>query len=285
MGRGRFLPRERVAGECRDAPVHGFHSTAYAAARMDRGRLPQVVRRKPSVDRIPERVRDLRDQPADLRARAPRRGPARRNRRVDSIRIRLAGLSLPRLRARELRRAPAYPRRARRARRPDAADTQGREFWTASLPRLRNQTDGGDRVPRDARFRRGRAPPNRHRGRVRRHLHARARRVQRYPLSALRQRVHLPDFRVPFFEGARHRRRHRDLPANDPRRAGAAVRPRLLANLRRARFQSRHIARARDRRRRVRFLWRVEPDRVGPQLSRADPVYRDRRGRRRDRAG
>ncbi len=285
MGRGRFLPRERVAGERRDAPVPGFHSTAYAAARMDRGRLPQVVRRKPSVDRIPERGRDLRDQPPDLRARAPSRGPPRRNRRVDSIRIRLAGLSLPRLRARELRRAPAYPRRARHARRHDAADTPGRDSGRHFLPRLRDQADRRDRVPRDARVHRSRVPPNRERSRVRRHLHARARGVQRDPLSALRRRVHLPDFRFSFFEGARHRRRHRDLPANDPRRAGAAVRPRLLANLRRARFQSRHIARARDRRRRVRLLRRVEPDRVGSQLSRADPVHRDRRGRRRDRAG
>ena len=60
VGRGRFLPRERVAGERRDAPVPGFRSTAYAAARMDRGRLSQVVRRKPSVDRNPERGRDFR---------------------------------------------------------------------------------------------------------------------------------------------------------------------------------------------------------------------------------
>ena len=165
MGRGRFLPRKRVAGERRDAPVPGFHSTAYAAARMDRGRLPQVVRRKPSVDRIPQRGRDLRDQPPDLRARAPRRGPPRRDRRVDSIRIRLAGLSLPRLRARELRRAAAYPRRDRHARRHDAADTPGRDSCRHFLPRLRDQADRRDRVPRDARVHRSRVSPNRERSR------------------------------------------------------------------------------------------------------------------------
>src|ERR1019366_4366862 len=50
VGRGRLLPRERVARKRRDAPVPGFRSPAYAAARMDCGMLSQVVRHKPSVD-------------------------------------------------------------------------------------------------------------------------------------------------------------------------------------------------------------------------------------------
>ncbi len=42
-------------------------------------------------------------------------------------------------------------------------------------------------------------------------------------------------------------------------------------------------SRARHRRRRVRLLRRAQPDRMGPQLSRAAAVHRDRRRHRRDR--
>src|ERR1019366_8223991 len=103
VGRGRLLPRERVARKRRDAPVLGFRSPAYAAARMDCGMLSQVVRHKPSVDRSPERGGDFRGQPPVLLAGAPSRGPPRRHRRVDSIRLQLARLSLPRLPPRALR--------------------------------------------------------------------------------------------------------------------------------------------------------------------------------------
>ena len=46
LGRGRLLPRERMARERRDAPVPGFRSSPYAVTRMDRGWLPQVIRRE-----------------------------------------------------------------------------------------------------------------------------------------------------------------------------------------------------------------------------------------------
>src|ERR1700722_6047317 len=114
MGRGRFLPRERVARERWDAPVPRFRSTAYAAARMDRGGLPQVFRGKLSVDRNSERGGDFCHQHPDLRARTPDRGPSDCDRRVDTVRIQLAGLSLSPLRARMVRRAadPAWRYRA-----------------------------------------------------------------------------------------------------------------------------------------------------------------------------
>ena len=177
MGRGRFLPRERVARECRDAPVPRFRSPAYAAARMDRGRLPQVVRRKLSVDRNPERGRDFRDQYPDLLTRQACRRPSERDRRVDTIRIQLAGLSLSRLRARILHRAAARPRRNRHPRRVDARASPGRFRCAHFFSRMRNQADRRDRIPRDADIYRSRKPPNRERIPLRRNLRARSRRI------------------------------------------------------------------------------------------------------------
>ncbi len=223
MGRGRFLPRERVARECRDAPVPRFRSPAYAAARMDRGRLPQVVRRKLSVDRNPERGRDFRDQHPDLRSRPPDRRPSDRDRRVDTIRIQLAGLSLSRLRARMFRRTAPSARRNRHARRRDARDAPGRYSRRHLLHRVRNQVDRRDRVSRDADFRRRRVPPNREHGNLRRYFRIRARRVQRDPLPALRRGVHFPDVRVSLSERSRPRPQHGALPANDSRHTRAAV--------------------------------------------------------------
>ena len=203
VGRGRLLPRERVVGERWDAPVLGFLSPADAAARMDCGMLYQIVRRKPCVVRNPERGGDIRRQHPDLPAGWQGRGPPRRHRRIDSIRIQLARLSPPRLRAREFHRAADYRRRDRRARRYDGGDWPGRDSRGHFLRRMRNQVDGGDSVCRDAGIHRRRTPPNRGRSRFGRHLRARARRVQRDPLPALRRRVHLPDVRVSFYEGAR----------------------------------------------------------------------------------
>ena len=75
------------------------------------------------------------------------------------------------------------------------------------------------------------------------------------------------------------------LPAHDSRHTRAAVRLRMLANLRQSHFQSRRNSRARDHRRRVRILRRAESDCVGPQLSRAAAVHRDHCWNRRDCSG
>ena len=181
-----------------------------------------------------------------------------------------------------LRRAADAARRDRHARRFDAAASPGDSSCCDLLRRMRNQAHRRDSVRCDASVHRRRLSPNRGRDRFGRHLNACPRRVHRDPLPALRQRVRLPDLRVSFYEGARHRRRHRDLPADDPRCARPAVRPRMLANLLRSDFQPWHVPGAGDRRRRVRLLRRDESDRMGSQLSRADPLHRDRRGDRRD---
>ena len=86
-----------------------------------------------------------------------------------------------------LHRAAAGPRRDRHARRVDPRAAPGRDSRRHFLRRMRNQADRRDRIPRDADLHRRRIPPNLRRIALRRNLRARARRIRRDPLPALRR--------------------------------------------------------------------------------------------------